>query len=610
MKTYGHIAFLMVWACLTACTHGVVETRHGTSLRTATLSPALSSVDSLIWVQPDSALACLLPYFDTCCRDAKFCVSTSTEYNRHYAHILLSELLYKNYYAQTNRTDLLDAVKYFDSLCDAARHVSTYVAFLDARAHYINGVGFYEHDSVVPACQEYMKALEVMDGRFMEEDLVGEKAKFMALTHTHLSSIYFDTYLPEQALYFGKLSLKYYQKYDAEPWHIAWMMNLIGSRFEILENYDSAYFYYSQGLALLTDTNTVMNRDISIGLARISPRMGGSLSTSLDQMRQILNCAESETEYEARCFSIGSMFYNEKLFDSAWFYLTIVYDKTQRVDMKKEAAQCLIEICEAQGKYEKSSEYARYLAPFATMEENQNSTMKSQLAELYNAYKQQQLRQQQRDETKKHAKLSIILFAGLLLVVIAAIIFLHKKNKQQKQNLETQIEAERHSHQMQQAALAGRLKRSNAALKEHNTSNTHMVPPSVSTQAVADNFADEPVCQHILATCNDKSNPIKSTVPVEAYASIALSDNKKAELKDAALRHYGQLFEMLKRCYPELKEKDFLYCQLCLLGLDNAQIAVLLQKSISTIWDRENRLKKILGSEDKVSVTLHGLMLS
>ena len=107
-----------------------------------TPSPELSAIDSLLWHQPDSALACLLPCFDTCI-DTKFCISTATAYNRHYANLLLSELLYKNDYAQVNRRELLQAVNYFDSLCcckDVARNIST-IAFLDARAHYINGVG-------------------------------------------------------------------------------------------------------------------------------------------------------------------------------------------------------------------------------------------------------------------------------------------------------------------------------------------------------------------------------------------------------------------------------------------------------------------------------------
>ena len=61
----------------------------------------LSTIDSLMWQRPDSALALLLPWFDTCCRDAARHVSTMTEYNRHYANLLLAELLYKNDYQDT-----------------------------------------------------------------------------------------------------------------------------------------------------------------------------------------------------------------------------------------------------------------------------------------------------------------------------------------------------------------------------------------------------------------------------------------------------------------------------------------------------------------------------
>ena len=153
--------------------------------------------------------------------------------------------------------------------------------------------------------------------------------------------------------------------------------------------------------------------------------------------------------------------------------------------------------------------------------------------------------------------------------------------------------------------MAGRLKRSNAALKTQAKTKPVVVPFSdVQDPNAAKNYADEPVCQHILAVCSDKSNPIKSTVPVSAYADIALTDAQKAQLKEAAMRHYGSLFEKLKQQYPKLKEKDFLYCQLSLLGLDNVQIAVLLQNSISTVWERENRLKRFFGTKDRVSVVL------
>ena len=192
----------------------LVETRHGTSRieqvpepvvpeqgrRVEGPSPELSAIDSLMWRQPDSALACLIPYFDTCCRDAKFCISTTTAYNRHYAHILLAELLFKNDYAQTNRKELLQAVAHFDSLCgcrDGVHTVSTdpTIAFLDARAHYINGVGYYEHDSLTEACTEYLNTLRIMESHFAESDLVGKKARFMALTYNRLVDLFSKQYM-------------------------------------------------------------------------------------------------------------------------------------------------------------------------------------------------------------------------------------------------------------------------------------------------------------------------------------------------------------------------------------------------------------------------------
>ena len=119
MRTRLFVIGLSVLLALAACNrpdNDPVETRNGTSLPPTIASQKLSAIDSLMWHQPDSALACLIPYFDTCCRDAKFCVSTTTTFNRHYAHLLLAELLYKNDYAQTNRPALRQADSYFDSV--------------------------------------------------------------------------------------------------------------------------------------------------------------------------------------------------------------------------------------------------------------------------------------------------------------------------------------------------------------------------------------------------------------------------------------------------------------------------------------------------------------
>ena len=116
-----------------------------------------------MWKKPDSALTVML----------KFAASPEAdslaEFDGHYCQMLISELLYKNYYEQSNREELLKAVDYFDSIVavdgyktdsrrDAPRASAKNVqnaVFLDARAHYINGVGFYEQ---ADACATFTSA--------------------------------------------------------------------------------------------------------------------------------------------------------------------------------------------------------------------------------------------------------------------------------------------------------------------------------------------------------------------------------------------------------------------------------------------------------------------
>ena len=133
----------------------------------------LQAIDSLMWRQPDSALVMLMDFVASQQAD-----SLST-FDGHYFQMLLSELLYKNDCEQTNRAELLEAVDYFDSLTTVlsdtlqprSRHCglgpqspgqNDNLVFLDARAHYINGVGFYERDNLVEACAEYLMRWSVI----------------------------------------------------------------------------------------------------------------------------------------------------------------------------------------------------------------------------------------------------------------------------------------------------------------------------------------------------------------------------------------------------------------------------------------------------------------
>ena len=617
MRRIWCIGSLLAAIFMAACPHGIGETRHGTSLQTITPSPVLSSVDSLMWVQPDSALACLLPYFDTCCRDAARQVSTV--YNRHYAHLLLAELLYKNYYAQTNRPALRQAVAYFDSLTFTLNDHSSLrrliaggaplsptrndqLFFLSARAHYINGVGYYEHDSVVEACKEYMKALEVMEEHFEEEVLIGKKAKFMALTNTHLTGLFSDLYLHEQAIYFGNRSLKYYQKYNAEPWHIAWIYERIGSRYDIMDKYDSAYYYYNQGLKILSDINSLTYRDIVTHLACLSYKERGDATKSLSQLGVLINIAKGDKEYYSRCLSIGEVLYQEKQYDSAWFYYNKVFYYTQSEESKKLAAERLIEICEAQGKEPETSEYVDFLIPFANQEEIK-SAVKSQLTELYKSFDQRRQEQLHRHEKKKNLKWTIGIVVGFLAVLSVIVIF-YRKNKRRRQLLEIQIKEEQHTHSIQQKSLSGRLKQKNQEMRKLQDQIKQQNDRDVETEPTI-SFAEEPICRLIMERV--KEGQFKSQMDCSIYKDFALSKEQLVALHGAANRHFDHFTERLAQTYPDLTKSDLDYCCLYLLGLTDADVAALMQRAYNTVNERNSKLRRIFNCKSTISATLQAI---
>jgi hypothetical protein len=576
----------------------VVEPVEGPALE-------LSSIDSLMWQRPDSALMCLLPFFDTGCKDTRFCFSTATEHNRHYAHLLLAELLYKNDYAQTNRAELQQAVSYFDSLVRQAfppfkgvpegRGIHTnnsndILSFLDARTHYINGVGYYENDSAVEACAEYLKALEIIEEHFGEKELVGHKAQFLPLIYTRLTDLYSDSYLHEQAIYFAHVSILYYQKTEVASWILSRMLLEIGIQYDMMNQLDSAQFYYQNAAYFSNDINSLMFRDITAHQLYLKYEIGEQADTVLSSLSYLLSIANDPEECMARMAEIGEIFYHEKQYDSAWIYLNMVFEESKRTDLKKQTAEWLVAICKAQCREEETHKYANFLVPFANQEENK-SAVKSQLTEKYNTFRQNELEKKHIEEVRKNTKYILIIIGGLL-VALLVVLFVHLWRKN---SLKTQLEAESHAHEMKQKALSGRLKTSNEALRntlkrlEEKEEKLKTIENNSIKHLDADNyeaFKQIPICQEIQNNVRklyaNKQKTPKTDMDVKEFKDFALSVSQTAQLSKTVETVFPNLHASLETIYPNLDRNDWLHCCLYLLQLDKMSICVLLQEPYYT----------------------------
>ena len=82
----------------------------GTPSQRGTASLMLEGIDSLMWVEADSALKVMLEFAGSEAADSM------GVFEGHYCQVLVGELLFKNYYKQSNREEVLKAVGYFDSI--------------------------------------------------------------------------------------------------------------------------------------------------------------------------------------------------------------------------------------------------------------------------------------------------------------------------------------------------------------------------------------------------------------------------------------------------------------------------------------------------------------
>ena len=369
----------------------------GTPSQRGTASRTLEGIDSLMWRQADSALKVMLEFAGSPEADGM------DVFEGHYCQVLIAELLFKNDYGQSNRKEVVKAVRYFDSIvgmdgADARGKADTHgkadtrgvsvqerEAFLAARAHYINGVGYYERDSLIEACGEYLNALRMMESHFAENELVDKQARFMTLTYNRLGDLFSAQFMQEPAIYCCKKSLDYDRIAQASPDKIANTLLQLGKQFDKLKEYDSASYYYERILEIHPDNKTLLYRDAVCMLALSEYSAHHDTLASLDSLKRMASQAANEDERLGRFVGIGSIYQDMGQYDSAKVYLEPVLGKYGK--RGKVAARLLRDIALIEGDTVKANQYAQFLIEDVTSAANSQARV-SQLNDMFQQHLQ------------------------------------------------------------------------------------------------------------------------------------------------------------------------------------------------------------------------------
>ena len=380
MKRVMHILnYFAVLTIMVACSQPTKVEAPEPCRSVAGPTQELAAIDTLMWHQPDSAFAMLQEFAGSEAADSM------DVFEGHYCQVLIAELLYKNDYGQSNRKDLQKAVRYFDSIDEG---------FLAARAHYMNGVGLYERASVVEACGEYLKALEVVETHFpgMEtQDIaslqVEHLPRFMGLTYSRLAELFSGQFMQEPAIVCCKKALVFQEIEPGSPLNQSGLLYLLGKQYDKLNQYDSAAYYYDEALRLLPDTNNLVYRDLVSQYAILKYETENDAESFIQDLGCMVAQAADESEKLTRYLTIGAFYADVGQNDSALKYLTPVFMYKDDYQMTREAARCMRDIYQSQGDSLKVIQYAMYLTDNEVHEGESNAQV-SQLNELFQRHLQ------------------------------------------------------------------------------------------------------------------------------------------------------------------------------------------------------------------------------
>lgn len=540
-------------------------TKATSTIKQFGVCPRLIHIDSIMQHHPDSALMML--------RSADVMHETSSDFNLNYHSLLTSEALYKTYSNQSNRAGLQTALLYFDSLAVQYPENNDF-AILSARAHYMNGVWFYENDSVVEACDEFYQALNTIGNHFNDNNLFGYKAKFAGLTYSRLGDVYFNNGVGAAAVEFYKNALYYFTKTNDVV--LTGTYRYIGSSYHLDNNYDSALYYYRETIDLAKKHNQLDLQSISLSESAMIYYELGETDTAFSLTRESLLLPVSYDQRLSQYFTLGSLFAKERQYDSAIFYLKQSINR-EKFATRTVSAELLMNCYQAIGDTVMMQHYKTIYGDNFTQYRN-NAVTKTELTKFYNSHEQDQLQKEFVTHSNRRIRLNTLVFILVLLSIIGTIIIVRRKIILVKTEASSEIDDK------------------NMALAE------------MKRKIEANPFIDESICKYILDLAG--TNNFKSKVPRTTYEKFALTKKQMLDLKDAFDRHYGNFTQWICKDYPELTADDVDYCCLYYLGLKDADISALMQRAYPTVCERSRKLKRIFKSDKSLHITIKNIIES
>ena len=315
-----------------------------------------------------------------------------------------------------------------------------------------------------------------------------------------------------------------------------------------LQAFDSAQYYFNQ----VNDTLGVAASIRSKGEVYLANKGYECALGRFKEASQLWDFGDTWCEH-----ALGGLFFEQHQLDSAVVYLERSFE-TGGPYTRIDAAAKLAEIWRERGDREKEDYYTLFYVQNSIREANR-SFDKMEIEFIYDGIKQAVKPQAPRSNMTLH-----------ILIIVALVLALIALRKSHRKDTKPKPEPEKQPERRRQV-------------------------PSIDFESAMDRFQNAPVTLKIRKSVKGKDIMTKS---VGLYPKLKLSEMDFIEVVRAANSSFPDFSSYLLQDYSELSTGDVRHCCLALMGLNDAEIAVLEGISYS---GSNRRTKRILSIMDKGS---------
>ena len=546
---------------------------------------------------------------------------SASEIRFHESQIRKADSLYKNYLPQYNFEEVKVAMEFFDSLnsCQSSavsRHQSKFsklhglkpnlidtltyrlINFNCAKAHYYHAVGLTEKDDIVGACEHYLIALEIMEDMMAKDKRLKtkgkktvdnpenyEKIRFVHLIHTRLAELFLDEGYYNFSISNNKKAL-YYSYILDDNIVKSRTHKYLGNAYHMLNKIDSALYYYKESLSASADIANIL--DVDKCIAQIMYFDKAECDSAFMMLKNNLNKIDNEIVKYAYHHTIGNMYYKNKEYDSALYYLEESLDNSI-VTQKLAFTTTLSAIYDSLGNYEKRSYYDNISTKLFRNSANKEVD-KSQLQVLYNDYNERKAANEKAVAKSKARNKILIIFFSAIVVVILVIIYIKYNHRKQNNKLKKEID----DYVKENKQLIEDFQKTNSKkdrIIKQQKKEISEIKNQLNKKSDIDAYYNSEICKNISGR--------------KEYEFTPLTNEELTLLLEAADNNLGNISSRLCEQMPSLNKNDIYTICLIILNIEKNKFPYLLGRDRKTIYDRLNKIKTQMNLGPKQDLFIH-----